>query len=57
MTANPPSGKKATVNRPAVKPDRASAAIACITTFLHPENPKVTQKSAQALTSLRFGGE
>jgi hypothetical protein len=38
------SRKKATVNWLAIKPDRASTAIAGITSFLHPEPAKAAQK-------------
>jgi hypothetical protein len=53
VTANPLSGIKATVNRLAVKPDRASAAITGIASLFHSKPAQLAKKCSQALAGPR----
>ena len=53
----PECGNEATVDRLAVEPDRARAAIPGVTPFSHPEPAEAAQKGSQALAGTRFRGE
>ena len=53
----PERGNQATVDRLAVEPDRARAAIAGVTPFLHAKPAQAPQKGSQALAGTRFGRE
>jgi hypothetical protein len=58
MTTNPQSRKKAAVDRLAVKPDSASAAIARVASFFHSKPSQLAKKCSQALlTSVRQAGD
>ena len=53
MTANPLSRKKAAMDRLAVEPDSASAAIARVASFFHSKPSQLAKKCSQALTRPR----
>ena len=53
----PECGNEATVDRLAIEPDRAGAAIPGVTPFLHAEPAEAPQQCSQALAGTRFGLE
>src|SRR5262249_48151045 len=53
----PERGNEATVDRLAIEPDRAGAAIAGITPFFHAKPAKASQKGSQALAGKGVGRE
>src|ERR1700693_6011331 len=53
MTANPLSRKKAAVDRLAIEPDSASAAIPRVATFFYPETSQLAKKRSQTLARPR----
>jgi hypothetical protein len=53
VSANPLSGKKATVDRLAVEPDRASAAITGIASLFHSKPAQLAKERPQTLPGSR----
>src|SRR5262245_42774515 len=51
------SRRQTTVDRLAIQPDRAGAAIASVTPFFHAEPAKVPQQRPQALPGARLGSD